>query len=229
MTHLSDEDRWQQWCDWFPLAFGNIQVLAHHRHVWKNVLHMLQTNQEISHSRTVNEWLTLQYTVTIAVGIRRQSQFRSKRRPTIARILHEIVENPRAATLARFGARAANPGLAAAAWDSLARGPVQALPTAQVQLDLDGLTRVAGPCGEWLDSVVTHFDMGVLTSTPTFRVDELNPALDELCRLAREYYSLFNPGVSTNVTPELPLGWTSMFEVPWKPSRFEEVGTDGLG
>lgn len=229
MTSITADERWEQWHEWFAVAFTDVQTLAHHRHVWRNLLALLASNPDIQHHSIMNDWLVRGYSQTLAVGVRRQSEY-DTRRPTIARILKELAANPTACTRERYLADSTDNPLDTESWELVAGRGALVLDPEMAQRDLDQLVLAAVPCRTWVNRAVAHRGRDRIEDAIKYSVDDFNAGLDALCELIRRYWPLFHPGNSLyRVTPDLDLSWTSMFDVAWRSEAFVPVPTDGLG
>lgn len=219
---FSDEDRWRRCHRWFERAVADVQELTTYRLIWKNVLAMLQSNPDIRHTRPVNTYLAATYRTTMAMGVRRQSQTTGGL-PTIGCVLSEIAAYPGIATKAQFIADAADPALAEAAWPSVAGGSHTSVDRAAIAADLTSLANSEHPIRAFVNARLAHLGGRARDSALRLGFPEVDQGVDELVRLSEKYYGLFHPGVSLQITPYLPLGWTRMFESPWIGADFVPV------
>lgn len=229
MTTLTDDERWTQWCGWFEVAHKDISTLFHHRHVWVNIVAMLQNNAQMTHHSTVNDWLIRGYTQTLAVGIRRQSQY-TDRRPTLGRLLSELERHPQVASRERYLALADDPAVAAPFWHGFAASSGEHIDPDQVHSDLEAVKTATTPARDWVNRRIAHRDQDVTTGPISVTFGDLDAGLDRLGTALKEYWGLFHPAAILQAVTPLPgLGWTEMFAVPWKPPNFASIDAWDLG
>ena len=86
----------------FDVAYKDVTRLYLLRHVWKNLVAMLQTQQHDYHDSMVNNWFVTCYSETIAVGIRRQAEATGSK-ATIGSLLRRLEDQSGAFTAERCG------------------------------------------------------------------------------------------------------------------------------
>lgn len=230
MSTLSDDDRWQQWRDSYDVADAEITALFHQRHVWRNLLAMLQGRPDIKHHSVVNSWLSTGYTQTIAVGIRRQWD-RNGRRPTMGRLLSELAEHSHVASWERYSAQERGETEAGAhGWLLFALQPGGSIDPDRVRTDLADFDTKSAVAREWVNTSLAHRDRDTRVPALRVRFDDLNGGLETLGGLLQHYLGLFRPGTQRpTVTPEPGLGWLEMFDTAWLPEDFEAISATDAG
>lgn len=227
---MTDDERFADWLGWYEEAKADVTTLFHQRHIWRNLLAMLGSNPEIQHHAVVNEWLARSYSQTLAVGVRRQSEY-GERRPTIARLLHEIATHPGVLTFSRY--RDVEPGQPlASVQETWSRYAAQdsGVDSTTVRADLGEIVSRCEPARRWVNQGIAHRGRDIIDSPLSISFDELHAGLDTLGATTKKYFALFHPGqVLYRVTPDTGLQWTEMFAVPWRSDHFVPIPSDDLG
>lgn len=229
MTQLTEDGRWAQWAEWFEFAYNDVQLMAHDRHVWKNVKAMLEAPGPEDISGVVSGWLVRSIARNQALGLRRQTDTKD-RCPTLASVLKELAEYPDIATRARFTAMAPNPETANAAWLRFSPDGEERMDREKLAADIEALNQVRATIARWVNKRVAHLDLGYNAAEMHITMADLWAGLDVLCQVTQRYYSLFHPQeYLAQVTPDLPLGWLNVFQTPWKTDAYVEIEAAEFG
>jgi hypothetical protein len=227
MPHGS-ESRWEQWTSWFETAYQDVTRLTFYRFMWRNLVAMLQANKEVEHHSHVNAFLTNSYAQMEAIGIRRQWD-RSRPRPTIGRILHEMANQPEVATRASY-VELLGPGIAPSGWLSFSPTDAEHIDPVIAANDLQRIHDETRDARDYVNKMVAHLDPRHDQTTGPIVVGsgdwfgDLNKGINVLAEMIKKYWPLFHPGnVLDSVTPIVPPNWIRMFQTAWYSKDFVPV------
>lgn len=203
-------------------AHQDVMTLAHNRHLWKNLVAMLNANPDIQHHSHVNDWLIRGYSQMQAVGIRRQCDSRGKR-GTLGFVLPALEASPHVATFSRYDGPAG-------AWQTFASPGATTIDPARVQTDRAQLAQDTKATLDYVNKVVAHNDPDRRTGPITVTFGNLDGALDSLATLMKKYLPLFRQGAyHPYMTPAMDYGWTNMFTTAWLSDGFQPIDPWSLG
>jgi hypothetical protein len=100
MSERTQHDRdWLGWCQRFDDAYSNVQMMFHHRHIWKNLAAMLERN--LGDAAVVESWLKRMYVDSQCSAIRRLNDD-NPATASLRRCLRKLIKTPTMVTRARF-------------------------------------------------------------------------------------------------------------------------------
>jgi hypothetical protein len=210
----------------FDEAFQEVQQLHTLRFVWRSLLAMLQSQDEIQHNALVNSWLATCYSRRLAIGIRRQAEGHDDR-ATVSSVLRRLGEHGASITreLCGFPETLGDRDL----WLRYAESATKPLDPATAAGELEKLTLARTAARKWVNKRVGHLDPS--GGQISVKFGELNAGIDGLRDAVKFMFPLFNKGsLLNNMTPIVPPSWLQMFAVPWYvPEKFPPVDTSELG
>jgi len=200
------------------------------RHVWRNLLAMLQSRPDLPHNSLVNNWLITCYGETMGVGIRRQAQVTGDR-ATIGSLLRRVGEDASSFTRSFCAIDDEQlPGrsdiwLRYAATLEEPLEPARITPISLELLEAEKATR------HWVNNRIAHLDPSASEVRATF--GDLERGLAGLRQGLMFLYPLFTRGsVLWQVTPHTDYLMFEMFKEPWYvPDAMQpvEASDDPLG
>jgi hypothetical protein len=244
------QTRWQRWCSRFDDAYGDVQMMFHIRHIWKNLIAMLEQNTALSDTAIVKNWLIRTYVDRQCSAIRRLND-NDSRAASVRRCLSILIVDPLMVTRALFEQRATEyaanrndieavvlHGRGVGGHVDFADASGDHLDVARVEQDLATLESATATLESATASVnsythkrVAHFEHGVDMSALALMFGDLDEAIDRLGNLASKYYNLRHAGQwSWPITPlVIPPTWLTAFQLPWWTSDFKPIREDTLG
>jgi hypothetical protein len=234
------ETRWQRWCSRFDDAYHDVQMMFHFRHIWKNLIAMLEQNTALSDTAIVKNWLIRTYVDTQCSAIRRLND-NDSRTASVRRCLWMLIADRLIVTRALFEQRATDFAASRNIEDMVRRGRGMGyvdfadesgdhLDAARIEQDLETLERATASVKTYTDQRVAHFSHGVDVSALAITFGDLDEAIDRVGGLASKYYRLRHAGQRPMlITPLVQPSWLMAFQLPWWTSDFKPIREDTLG
>ena len=225
--------------------------MFHNRHIWKNLIAMLEQNRTLTDTAIVNNWIIRTYVHSQCSAVRRLSDDDTKK-ISLCRCLHDLRKSPWLVTRSRYE------DLVTA--EAKARGTIDAVPGEGWRADSDAILlarlyasydEFAGGSGNELDRGRLEKDLGELgeatKAVETFtnervahisyednlsdlKFGELDTAIHAVGELAKKYYRLRHPAQRFwYITPTVPPRWLAAFQHPWWTPDFQSVQEVDLG
>jgi hypothetical protein len=167
------ETRWQRWCSRFDDAYGDVQMMFHIRHLWKNLIAMLEQNTALSDTAIVNNWLIRTYVDRQCSAIRRLND-NDSRTASARRCLRMLFADPLMVTRELFEQRATEyaanrndiedvvlHGRGVGGYVDFADASGDRLDVARVDQDLETLESATASVETYTHKRVAHFEHGV--------------------------------------------------------------------
>jgi hypothetical protein len=230
---------WQEWCDHFDRVYRDLQTMFHDRHVWKDLIAMLEQNSNLDNTAVIKNWIIRSYVDRQCSAIRRLND---SRRDTISfrRCISELIKTPTLVTRTRYEvlatANAAARGIdddvlhgrGLAGYDVFAGACPDQLDKNPLKEDLDKLANATAVVKTYTDERIAHIGHAANLGALTFC--DLDRAIDAVGDLARKYYRLRHPGDTLwYITPQLPASWLTAFEHAWWTSDLQRIKEESLG
>lgn len=227
----------------FDDAYGDVQMMFHIRHIWKNLIAMLEQNTALSDTAIVKNWLIRTYVDRQCSAIRRLND-NDSRTASVRRCLSMLIVDPLMVTRALFEQRATDYAATRNDIEDMVRdargveGYVDFadasgdhLDVARVEQDLTTLESATASVEAYTHRRVAHFEHGVDMSALALTFGDLDEAIDRLGDLASKYYKLRHAGQwSWPITPlVIPPTWLQAFQLPWWTADFKPIREDTLG
>jgi hypothetical protein len=240
-TEPGNDGAWEAWCDRFDRAQSDVHTMFHERHLWKNVIAMLEQSADRRDARYVNSWMIRSYVDRQCSAIRRLNDYR---RDTISlrRCLRELIRRPRLLTRSRYEQLAIRTAVANgieddvlyergfAGYAEFADASGDHLDRARVRGDLDTLETATASVKAYANKRIAHLDYKADLSALPLTFGDLDNAIDAVGALMRKYYGLRHPGESLAfVTPWLGEPWLIAFKHAWWTPDFRPIPEDTLG
>lgn len=220
--------RWERWCAAYDASYRDITTLFHNRHVWLTIEEMWKAPTALELNAIVTNWFTRLYVVTQVAGVRRECDAGADT-SSLRWCLDELVKFPEVVSRARYEAAIdADPSRDDELKASVKRGfdlfsgpGLTDIDVQLVQADIDTLASTFGTVGKYTNKILLHRQRNGATLGLSLSWEELDTALNVVGAMLKRYYRLRHPGsILGNLAPEIPLGWTTSFEVPWLPDGF---------
>lgn len=211
---MTDDERWQQWREWFQTIFEDVQGALINRTIFQEVRAMIDANPKIQKHSSFYEWMANVYADSGSMAVRRQLD-PDTRSVSLARLLNDIAEHPDILSRDRFVALY-RPELRGAAHHEFDREVGKGTPYIDpraVEADLEALRKATADVERYGTKRVAHLDVVGPKNVPTF--GELEAAI-ELLRALLKKYMLLLLAVSYN-DPEWIYDWKAIFREPWLP------------
>jgi hypothetical protein len=211
-----------QWREWLKIINGDVVTLHHDRHLFREIMGMIERNPNLPKQSVVYDWIIRQYVVSATMGVRRQVD---TRRDVISmeRLLLEIENNCKSITRDWFVAqyRTGMADLAHRDFDRFAPGGAPHVDPTVVKDDRQCLKKTCDNLSRWASNYVAHLNkaiaLGQSTSPLKATWRELDEAIDLLGELLRKYELLLNQAGMLAVEPVILEDWQQVFRVPWLP------------
>ncbi|WP_158697305.1 hypothetical protein [Streptomyces hokutonensis] len=225
---MDPDARWHRWCEAYDASYRDITTLFHNRHVWLTFEEMWKAPTAIELNTIVINWFTRLYVATQVAGVRRECD-PGTNTSSLRWCLDELVKFPQIASRVRYESaidEAPAPddeqkaGLKEG-FDLFAGRGQPHIEAQRVQADIDTLVTTFDTVRGYTNKILLHRQRNGATLGLSLSWEELDTALNVVGVMLKRYYRLRHPGsVLGNLAPELPLGWTVPFEVPWLPEGF---------
>ena len=93
--------QWQEWCRRFDIVFRDAQTMFHNRHMWKNLIAMLEQNSTLQDTAIVKNRIIRTYVTTQWPAVRRLNDKRAKT-ISLRRCLGELISDPKLVMRSRY-------------------------------------------------------------------------------------------------------------------------------
>ena len=215
----------EKWLRWFEAPiFPEISAIYLHRHAFRTVRDMVQSNGELPGSYFF-EYIEDTYAVTQSVAVRRQAECTSRVK-TLGRLIGEVEQD--AARITRdfwiglwTNEGMVRDGIADRGWTTKWAGDVgDHLDPAIPARDLELLTTGAEKVADYVDQYLAHADARPKAGLPTFA--DLDAAIDLLGDLYAKYGNLLTASVYPMLVPKIQHNWLAVFQQGWMPPGWEE-------
>jgi hypothetical protein len=221
---IAPADLLREWLRQLQIIREELRSLTTGAQVFWEVQRILADNRDALSHRLFNDWISTNYAVATAVGIRRQLD-RDPRAVSLQNLLTRIQEAmsgcpdilSRASFVETFRRRFGRD--ANATFDELVGSAKMAVDCACVQRDIDQLQRLS-KLKTWVDKRIAHRDSD---ETEKRMLGELDEGLNLLLRLL-DRYSMLLTGLSSGIGPTLPNDWKSVFKIAWLPDFSDDDG-----
>ncbi len=225
----SAADTWEHWQLQFEAAHKDLQLLALHQLIWRNVIKMLTENTEVEQNILIQGWLARSYIFSAAMGSRRQAEV-DKRSDGIASLLHNMCSNPRFLAWEivshRLDAGANRENTARIFYE----GSPPVFKLHELASELESLNISATSVRRFANKRIAHIDSAQASKSLSISAEPVHKLLNELYDLLLKYSPLFCKGASIAwMAPELPASWADMFAHAWKPEHFSPIEAYELG
>lgn len=214
------------------ICYRQVQDLAVRRHLFVEFRFLVEANPRLAKAdSTFFDWLVLNYSDAMAIGIRRQVD-PHRDAVSLLRILEEIAARPqlvsRTAFVARYrGQRPRNTELGRleqdalreighARFDEIVSKGRSSLSTADLRRDLRRLRVAEGKVRRFANRRVAHRDRRVVRSLPTFA--ELHTAVDGIAEIVIKYGELLGLDEPRKLVPVWQSDWKRVFRFAWYES-----------
>lgn len=217
----------QKWQEWLDELDTEVYELLWLRYVFTEIRQIVQSNPKIQTDMYFYEWLSVNFSATVAIAVRRQIDCDSSV-ITLGRLLFEIQQSPHTLTLQRFEElfTQGHPSVTEEDMMFLQQRINHARKTfAQFSgtigthldplvpcKDLAHLNDICHPIRKFVNKRVAHHDRKPFTQFPTLK--ELDEALDALIDTYRKYTLLIR-GIPYDVTITPQWDWKEIFKTAW--------------
>jgi hypothetical protein len=237
---VEQSDRhWQEWCRRFDIVYRDVLTLFHDRHVWKNLIAMLEQNSTLSDTATVENWIIRTYVDRQCSAIRRLNDDRTAI-ISFRQCLTDLINDPTLVTRSRYEELATAEADARGIEEIVRRGRGLAgyagfadisgdhLRKSSLKKDRVTLKQATASVKTYTDEHIAHRSHSANLSTLTF--GDLDSAIDAVGDLARKYYRLRHPGQTLwLITPTVEPRWLAAFQHPWWTANFQPIREADLG
>lgn len=202
--------------------------LFHNRHVWLTIEEMWKAPTAVELNTVVTNWFTRLYVVTQVAGVRRECDS-DKDTSSLRWCLDELVRFPEVVSRARYEAAIdAGPSRddelkasVKSGFDMFSGPGLPHIDAQLVQTDINTLASTFDTVRKYTNKILLHRQRNGAALGLSLSWAELDAALNVVGAMLKRYYRLRHPGSALgHLAPELPLGWTTPFEVPWLPDGF---------
>ena len=206
----------RKWSDWLEAIKNDLVSMHGNRAIWKRLVQILESNEEIPSRIFFRDWLTRLYLASQAMAVRRQTEVKDQV-VSLGRLIDAVLRNPEVMTYDRYLNTCGPPeneNTRLALSDTFAHlakpGSKHVDPDLFAAL-LDSLSSMAERIITYANERVAHIDG--TDETVSFTFGELDQAIDRLGEVLSEMHLLILCS-SLEVEPYLP-GWERSFTVPW--------------
>jgi hypothetical protein len=162
----------KKWDDWLTIIHSDIEESLYLRHIFYEVLHIIETNPKIPNPRGFKKWMGSLYTQAMVIRVRRHSEVRDDS-TSFARLLTEILDNPQILNI--------RPG--------------------EVCHDLCDLKDKTKAIGKFASKKVAHMDSRSLSHLPTYdQLNECLNFLENLLKRYLKHFGKAVPDPLVRVT-----------------------------
>ncbi len=211
---MTDDERWQQWQEWFQTIFEDVQSALINRTIFQEVRAMIDANPKIQKHSSFYEWMANVYADSGLMAVRRQLDT-DTRSVSLTRLLKDIAEHPHVLSRDRFVAlyRWELQDLAHRDFDREVGQGAPHIDPHVVEANLEAFREATADIERYGTKRVAHLDAEGPTNVPTF--GELETVLELLRTLLKKYMLLLR-AVSYD-DPVWVYDWKAIFREPWIP------------
>lgn len=224
-----DHDRlYEKWVGWLEIIQDGLVRMHANRAIWREIVEMLDSNEEIPHRFWIRNWITEHYGATQAMAVRRMVEARDDV-ISLGTLFEAIRRNPQVITRARYFeiCKPDNDYIAEttdSSFDQWAGPGGDHLDPHRVQAKLVELQEMADGISYYVDKRIAHRDR---QDPEPFTFEELDAALDALGSALQELSLLLRCVSLVRVEPYFQTPWQQAFMIPWAPpervERWQEI------
>lgn len=221
MSNLNDQ-LYEKWDKWIDVLGDEITNLWWQRLVYSGVREIVSNNAEIHEPGDFFFWLSVWYSSSMAVAVRRLAD-RDSDSVSYRRLLEGIRDNPQVLSRTRFKQRFVD-GVymefqADLDLDNHIGPGRDCIDPALVAKEISELESRTASLKHYVDKRVAHRDKKEVVSVPAHK--ELEDAVDFLWALHRRYYPIFRSWPFGDF-PSFGYDWKQVFQQAWLPSEEPE-------
>jgi len=198
--------------------YGTIRTLRVNQHVFWEVQQIIGRNPAIHKPSTFYDWMGKMYIQAMTAAVRRLVD---RRAGTVSfiRLLDKVKRNPscfsRSAYKVRCGKAHLPDGYLDNDYDKLVGKGREEPDSATIDAEIAALKKQTAILKRFVDEHVAHSAVNPSPDLPTFQ--DMDDAIDHLCRLVRRYLHLFRGVWISDILPTWTFDWKEIFRYPWIP------------
>lgn len=211
-----NEELYQKWDKWIDELGDQIINLFLQRRIYDGVREVVRNNSRIHEPSDFFFWLSVWYSSSMAVAIRRQADNREDS-ISYRRLLEGIKDHPAIISRTRFKQKFVDGNyqefLADRNFDCYAGAGREHIDPEAMKKEIDELEAKTASIKHYVNKRVAHHDKKEFKEIP--RYSDLDDAIDCLARLHRRYYEIFRCYEFGDFLPPFGYDWKSVFHYPW--------------
>lgn len=217
---------YRRWRRWFDDIKNQIFSIHHRRHVYREVMAMVDANPALQVPSAFYTWMRTVYVYDTTIAVRRLVD-QDRRTVSFVRLMQEIADHPEVITRKSFVARYR-------AWlrdaghrdfERFASPAAKTIHRRVIRRHQRRLLAAAERLKRFVDKHVAHNDRRPMRLLPTYA--ELDGCIDLLGRLAKDYSLLLEQSALVEVVPVIQDDWKAPFRVPWIQTPTSASAPDG--
>jgi len=205
---------YRRWRRWFAEVKDQILDIHHRRHVYREVMAMVDANSALQVPSAFYGWMRIAYINDMTVAIRRLVDW-NKRSISFVKLIEEIADHPEVITRRRFVARYQGwlRGAGHRDFELFASPAAKRIHRRVIERHRRELVVAQRRLRQFVNRHAAHRDRTPMRRLPTYA--ELDDCIDLLGRLAKDYSLLLEQAALIEVVPIIQGDWKAPFRVPW--------------
>lgn len=219
MAKIEDPDaKFEEWNRDFQLLKGRAIHFADIDNVFWQVHAIIQDNPELQKGGIFQNWIAYCYATSVMVGIRTIVGIR-KDSLSFTRLLGDMASHAQILTRERFLELAHSDDyykeVAEREFDGIAGSGASHIPRKVIQADSKTLKDALSQVETYVDKHIAHYAIQQSPDEPALTYNNIRQALRKIQSLIKRYHHIILGPELSSIVPDLPSGWTKVFETPW--------------
>jgi hypothetical protein len=218
MTKKEKTQLRRKWKRWLKHIRGDLGGLLTAHDILECVLEIANNNVNVRSPNLFLSWIVSNYSVRVAVGIRRLTDH-DKRAISLYRLIEDISEHPKAITRSYYVSsyrdkKLARDGFADSDFDKFASRGSNLVSRHKLERDMKRLQKATDRIRRFTNKWFAHWDPRCrIRRLPTF--EDAKESLEAIDKVFCKYYLLLKRGGLTTIKPVLQYDWKEPLRHPW--------------
>jgi hypothetical protein len=210
----------RRWRKWLPEIKRDLQDLLGRQEIFWGLQEIVKENEAILNPGEFFDWMCRSHIIAISVGVRSHVDF-DKRSHSLARILFEMLENPKVLSrdwhVRMYRGSPLGEKLGHMSFDSSIGKGAKHLTQTAIRSDLRRIEDASERIRRFVNKRVAHrSNQGAIRRFP--RLNELDSALSTLDKIFCKYNLLLTAEGGSSVRATRQYDWREVFWNPWIPN-----------